>query len=82
MGSFFIIGHRGAVGEKFENSLSGFEYALTLDIDAIETAFFLEHERRICGFFIHRSGSAPGRQGDDLYCQRNGSGTGTQKSGY
>ena len=36
MHEFFIIGHRGAAGEKFENSLSGFEYALTLDIDAIE----------------------------------------------
>ncbi len=36
MNNFFIIGHRGAAGEKFENSLSGFEYALTLDIDAIE----------------------------------------------
>ncbi len=36
MHDFFIIGHRGAAGEKFENSLSGFEYALTLDIDAIE----------------------------------------------
>lgn len=36
MRDFFIIGHRGAAGEKFENSLSGFEYALTLDIDAIE----------------------------------------------
>jgi len=36
MHNFFVIGHRGAAGEKFENSLSGFEYALTLDIDAIE----------------------------------------------
>ncbi len=36
MHDFFIIGHRGAAGEKFENSLSGFEHALTLDIDAIE----------------------------------------------
>lgn len=36
MHDFFVIGHRGAAGEKFENSLSGFEYALTLDIDAIE----------------------------------------------
>ena len=36
MHEFFIIGHRGAAGEIFENSLSGFEYALTLDIDAIE----------------------------------------------
>jgi glycerophosphoryl diester phosphodiesterase len=36
MSDFFIIGHRGAAGEKFENSMSGFELALTLDIDAIE----------------------------------------------
>ena len=34
--SFYIIGHRGAAGERLENSLKGFEYALTLDIDAIE----------------------------------------------
>ena len=34
--SFYIIGHRGAAGERFENSLDGFKYALTLDIDAIE----------------------------------------------
>ncbi len=33
---FYIIGHRGAAGERFENSLSGFRYALTLDIDAVE----------------------------------------------
>jgi len=33
---FYIIGHRGAAGELFENSLEGFEYALTLDIDMIE----------------------------------------------
>lgn len=33
---FYIIGHRGAAGEQFENSLEGFEYALTLDIDMIE----------------------------------------------
>lgn len=33
---FFIIGHRGAAGEQFENSMSGFGHALTLDIDAIE----------------------------------------------
>jgi len=36
MHDFFIIGHRGAAGEKFENSLSGFEFAQMLDIDAIE----------------------------------------------
>ena len=33
---FYIIGHRGAAGERFENSLEGFEHALTLDIDMIE----------------------------------------------
>lgn len=33
---FYIIGHRGAAGELFENSLEGFEYVLTLDIDMIE----------------------------------------------
>lgn len=34
--NFYIIGHRGAAGERFENSLEGFHHALTLDIDAIE----------------------------------------------
>ena len=34
--SFYIIGHRGAAGERFENSLEGFEHALTLAIDMIE----------------------------------------------
>lgn len=33
---FYIIGHRGAAGELFENSLEGFEYVLSLDIDMIE----------------------------------------------
>lgn len=36
MNDFFVIGHRGAAGEKFENSMSGFKLALSLDIDAIE----------------------------------------------
>jgi glycerophosphoryl diester phosphodiesterase len=34
--NFYIIGHRGAAGERFENSLEGFEHALTLEIDMIE----------------------------------------------
>jgi len=33
---FLTIGHRGAAGEKFENSMSGFRHALNLDIDGIE----------------------------------------------
>ena len=36
MSEFLVIGHRGAAGEVFENSLSGFRYALSLGIDAIE----------------------------------------------
>jgi len=34
--TFFTIGHRGAGGEKFENSMSGFKHAINLEIDAIE----------------------------------------------
>ncbi len=33
---FYIIGHRGAAGERLENSLDGFRHALTLDLAAIE----------------------------------------------
>jgi glycerophosphoryl diester phosphodiesterase len=33
---FYIVGHRGAAGERLENSLDGFRHALTLAIDAIE----------------------------------------------
>jgi glycerophosphoryl diester phosphodiesterase len=36
MHKFYVIGHRGVAGEKFENSMSGFEHALTLDLDAVE----------------------------------------------
>ena len=35
-GEIFIIGHRGAAGERLENSLEGFRHALGLGIDAIE----------------------------------------------
>jgi glycerophosphoryl diester phosphodiesterase len=34
--NFSIIGHRGAAGEKLENSLSGFRHTLKLDISGIE----------------------------------------------
>ncbi len=33
---FYIIGHRGAAGERFENSLDGFRHALGLEIDGVE----------------------------------------------
>ena len=34
--NFYIIGHRGAAGERFENSLEGFEHALSLNLAGIE----------------------------------------------
>lgn len=34
--NFLIFGHRGAKGEEFENSMTGFHHALELDIDAVE----------------------------------------------
>jgi glycerophosphoryl diester phosphodiesterase len=42
-GHFLTIGHRGAAGEKFENSLSGFKHALSLDVDAIELDIRVHH---------------------------------------
>jgi glycerophosphoryl diester phosphodiesterase len=44
MHNFYLIGHRGAAGEKFENSLSSFEHALALElktagIDGIFTGY-------------------------------------------
>lgn len=49
---FYIIGHRGAAGELFENSLEGFEYALTLDIDMIEIDI-REHSSELWVFHDH-----------------------------
>ena len=28
--NFYIIGHRGVAGDRFENTLEGFEYAIEL----------------------------------------------------
>jgi glycerophosphoryl diester phosphodiesterase len=33
---FYLIGHRGAAGERLENSMEGFVHAQTLPIDAVE----------------------------------------------
>ena len=33
---FYLIGHRGAAGERLENSMDGFEHSLSLPIDGIE----------------------------------------------
>jgi len=50
--NFNIIGHRGAAGELFENSLEGFEYALSLDIDMIEIDI-REHSSELWVFHDH-----------------------------
>lgn len=57
--SFLIIGHRGAAGEYFENSLQGFRHAVEIGVDAIEldirehrSGFWVIHDRdltRLCG---------------------------------
>ena len=46
---FYIIGHRGAKHERLENSLDGFQHALTLGIDAIELDI-REHSQRLWVF--------------------------------
>jgi len=46
---FYIVGHRGAAGERLENSLDGFRHALTLGIDAIELDI-REHSQRLWVF--------------------------------
>jgi len=50
--NFYIIGHRGAAGERFENSLEGFKHALTLDIDAVELDI-REHSSELWIFHDH-----------------------------
>ncbi|MDH3388134.1 MAG: glycerophosphodiester phosphodiesterase [Gammaproteobacteria bacterium] len=50
--NFYIIGHRGAAGERLENSLDGFKHALTLAIDAIEIDI-REHAAELWVFHDH-----------------------------
>ena len=59
---FYIIGHRGAAGEKFENSLEGFRYALTLEIDAVELDI-REHSSELWVFHDHELGRLTGNPG-------------------
>ena len=47
--NFYIIGHRGAAGEYLENSMQGFKYTLTLDIDAVELDIY-EHSSELWVF--------------------------------
>jgi glycerophosphoryl diester phosphodiesterase len=46
---FYIVGHRGAAGERLENSLDGFKHAIELGIDAIELDI-REHSHRLWVF--------------------------------
>jgi glycerophosphoryl diester phosphodiesterase len=59
---FYIIGHRGAAGEKLENSLDGFKHALTLGIDAIELDI-REHSSRLWVFHDHNLERLTGQPG-------------------
>ena len=59
---FFIIGHRGVAGERFENSLDGFTHALTLDIDAIELDI-REHNGTLWVFHDHETERLTGQPG-------------------
>jgi glycerophosphoryl diester phosphodiesterase len=59
---FYIIGHRGAARERLENSLDGFQHALTLGIDAIELDI-REHSQRLWVFhdqYLERLTGKPG----------------------
>ena len=43
--TFFVVGHRGAAGDYFENSMSAFEHAHELSIDAIELDIHEHHNQ-------------------------------------
>ena len=60
--TFQIIGHRGAKGEKLENSLDGFSHALTLAIDAIELDI-REHSGQLWVFHDHDLERLTGKAG-------------------
>jgi glycerophosphoryl diester phosphodiesterase len=59
---FYIIGHRGAAGERLENSLDGFKHALTLEIDAIELDI-REHSQRLWVIHDHDLERLTGKPG-------------------
>lgn len=60
--NFYTIGHRGAAGEKFENSLEGFQHALKLPIDAIELDI-REHSSQLWVFHDHELERLTGKAG-------------------
>ena len=60
---FYLIGHRGAAGERFENSLDGFKHALSLPIDAIELDI-REHDSQLWVFHDREVDDLTDRSGD------------------
>jgi len=60
---FYIIGHRGAAGDRLENTLDGFEHAIELGVDAIELDV-QEHSSTLWVFhdsYLERLTDAAGR---------------------
>ncbi len=63
---FYIIGHRGAAGEKLENSMEGFRHVLDLGIDGIEIDI-REHDSELWVFHdshLERLSNGSGRFDD------------------
>lgn len=61
--NFYIIGHRGAAGDRLENTLGGFEHAIELGVDAIELDV-QEHSSKLWVFhdsYLERLTSETGR---------------------
>lgn len=61
--NFYLVGHRGAAGERLENSLDGFEHALSLPIDAIELDI-REHRSQLWVFHDRDVDRLTDRSGD------------------
>ena len=59
---FHIIGHRGAAGERFENSLDGFKHSLTLNIGAVELDI-REHQGQLWVIHDHELERLTGKVG-------------------
>lgn len=60
---FYLVGHRGAAGERLENSPDGFRHALTLPIDAIELDI-REHQSQLWVFHDREVDRLTDRTGD------------------
>jgi len=59
---FYIIGHRGAAGDRLENTLEGFAHAIELGVDAIELDV-QEHSSKLWVFHDSRLERLTGASG-------------------